>query len=110
MGDALREIDQLKIECYDHNQESKLISEAARILHKDAKACKSLQSDGILFNISSTQAQSMVPNNVFNFAAQLLTGKDMPVGEDGKVICPDHIEQKSLCLSQHMLYAKFRHL
>jgi len=47
----------------------------------------------------------MIPNNIFNFAAQLLTGKDLPVGKDGKVICIDHIEQKSLYLSQYILNA-----
>ena len=105
VGDALREIDQLKTQCSGRDQGSKLICDAARILYNDAKAFKSQQSDGVLFNISSSQAQSMIPNNIFNFAAQLLTGKDLPVWEDGKVICIDHTEQKSLYLSQYILYA-----
>ena len=108
VGDALKEINKLKTEfsCFD-NKDSKIIQDAAKILYKDAKACKLQQSnsDESTFNNSNNQALAIIPSNIFNFAAQLITGKDLPVRDDGKVSCSDDIEQKSLYMSQYIIYA-----
>lgn len=107
VGDALREIDNLKTQHTVCDQESKIIQEAAKILYKNAKAYKMEQSEcnESSFNISKEQALDTIPCNIFNFAAQLITGKDLSVGEDRKVSCSEDIEQKSLYMSQYILYA-----
>ena len=65
---------------------------------------KSHDGDGFFYS-SHTQVASMIPCQMFNFAATLLSGKDLPLGHGGKVCCEDELEEKALHLSQHILYA-----
>ena len=83
---------------------------AAQLLHRDAKSWKldqltKSQYGDIFFNISHAQPASMIPCKVFNVAATLLCGKDLPVGHGGKVCCDDELEENALHLYQHILYA-----
>jgi len=75
----------------------------------DAKLCKFDQEtkygrEDAYFNV--TQSGSIYDSVVFfNFAALLITGKDLLEGKGGKVSCGDEVEQKALYLSQYILDA-----
>lgn len=45
---------------------------------------------------------------IFNFVANLQSGKDLPVGHGGKVCYEDELEEKALHLPQSLLYAIYK--
>ena len=94
----------------DCNNDASVVQKAAKFLHRDAKSCKldelAKSHDGdSFFNMSHTQAASMIPCQIFNFAATLLSGKYLPLRHGGNVCCKDELEEKALNLPQHILYA-----
>ena len=83
-------IKELKHQVLDCDIGASVIQEAAKLLHRDTTSCKLDQlaksHDGdSSSDMSHTQAASMIPYQMFIFAATLLYGKDLPLGHGGKV-------------------------
>lgn len=80
------------------NVEEQVMLRAASILRRDTKSCKKnlSENDESGLEISHAQASSIIPNNMFNFCAALLSEDVLDHKTKGKLTCKPNHEHDTL--------------